>query len=53
VIQKDRYNQIFQIQVELPDDIQIKIAKVFCALLIVVPSKKVVQTGPEFKIENG
>lgn len=48
----DRYNQIFQIQVELPDDISAKDKEGILRSIDRCTVKKVVQTGPEFKIET-
>ena len=48
----DRYNQIFQIQVELPDDISAKDREGILRAIDRCTVKKVVQTGPEFKIET-
>ncbi|MGQ3891541.1 OsmC domain/YcaO domain-containing protein [Legionella sp. CNM-4043-24] len=48
----DRYNQIFQIQVELPDDISEKDREGILRSIDRCTVKKVVQTGPEFKIET-
>ncbi|MBA3537067.1 MAG: OsmC domain/YcaO domain-containing protein [Tatlockia sp.] len=48
----DRYNQIFQIQVELPDDISVKDREGILRSIDRCTVKKVVQTGPEFKIET-
>ncbi|WP_394147517.1 OsmC domain/YcaO domain-containing protein [Shewanella atlantica] len=49
---EDRYNQIFQIQVELPDDISDKDRAGILRSIERCTVKKVVQTGPEFKIET-
>ena len=49
---EDRYNQIFQIQVELPDDISHKDREGILRSIDRCTVKKVVQTGPEFKIET-
>ncbi|MCL1142390.1 OsmC domain/YcaO domain-containing protein [Shewanella gaetbuli] len=49
---EDRYNQIFQIQVELPDDISEKDRQGILRSIDRCTVKKVVQTGPEFKIET-
>ncbi|MCL1114597.1 MULTISPECIES: OsmC domain/YcaO domain-containing protein [Shewanella] len=49
---EDRYNQIFQIQVELPDDISDKDREGILRSIDRCTVKKVVQTGPEFKIET-
>ncbi len=49
---EDRYNQIFQIQVELPDDISEKDRVGILRSIDRCTVKKVVQTGPEFKIET-
>lgn len=48
----DRYNQIFQIQVELPEDISDKDREGILRSIDRCTVKKVVQTGPEFKIET-
>lgn len=48
---EDRYKQIFQIQVELPDDISEKDREGILRSIDRCTVKKVVQTGPEFKIE--
>lgn len=48
----DRYNQIFQIQVELPDDISTKDKEGILRSIDRCTVKKVVQTGPEFKIDT-
>ncbi|MFT6978367.1 MAG: ribosomal protein S12 methylthiotransferase accessory factor, partial [Shewanella psychromarinicola] len=48
----NRYNQIFQIQVELPDDISDKDREGILRSIDRCTVKKVVQTGPEFKIET-
>ncbi|MCL1065791.1 OsmC domain/YcaO domain-containing protein [Shewanella olleyana] len=49
---EDRYNQIFQIQVELPDDISEKDRTGILRSIDRCTVKKVVQTQPEFKIET-
>ncbi|WP_298622695.1 OsmC domain/YcaO domain-containing protein [uncultured Legionella sp.] len=49
---EDRYNQIFQLQVELPDDISDKDREGILRSIERCTVKKVVQTGPEFKIET-
>lgn len=49
---EDRYNQIFQIQVELPDDMSAKDREGILRSIDRCTVKKVVQTGPEFKIET-
>ncbi|MGI2225039.1 OsmC domain/YcaO domain-containing protein [Shewanella frigidimarina] len=49
---EDRYNQIFQIQVELPNDISDKDRQGILRSIDRCTVKKVVQTGPEFKIET-
>ncbi|MDI1352396.1 MAG: OsmC domain/YcaO domain-containing protein, partial [bacterium] len=49
---EDRYKQIFQIQVELPDDISVKDREGILRSIDRCTVKKVVQTGPEFKIET-
>jgi ribosomal protein S12 methylthiotransferase accessory factor len=48
---EDRYNQIFQIQVELPDSISDKDRTGILRSIERCTVKKVVQSGPEFKIE--
>jgi ribosomal protein S12 methylthiotransferase accessory factor len=48
---EDRYNQIFKIQVELPDDISDKDRTGILRSIDRCTVKKVVQSGPEFKIE--
>jgi len=47
---KDRYNQIFQINVELPESISEKDRQGILRSIERCTVKKVVQTGPEFKI---
>ena len=47
---EDRYNQIFQIQVELPEDISDKDREGILRSIDPCTVKKVVQMGPEFKI---
>ncbi|SQH77311.1 conserved protein of unknown function [Shewanella benthica] len=49
---EDRYNQIFQIQVELPADISDKHRQGILRSIDRCTVKKVVQTGPEFKIDT-
>lgn len=49
---EDRYNQIFQIQVELPATISAKDREGILRSIDRCTVKKVVQTGPEFKIET-
>ncbi|MBR9728562.1 OsmC domain/YcaO domain-containing protein [Shewanella intestini] len=49
---EDRYNQIFQIQVELPDDISDKDRTGILRSIDRCTVKKVVQTQPEFKIDT-
>lgn len=49
---EDRYNQIFQIQVELPDDISAKDREGILRAIDRCTVKKVVQTGPKFIIET-
>ncbi|MGB2064852.1 MAG: OsmC domain/YcaO domain-containing protein [Marinomonas gallaica] len=49
---EDRYNQIFQIQVELPEHISDKDRQGILRSIDRCTVKKVVQTGPEFKIET-
>lgn len=48
---EDRYNQIFQINVELPSDISDKDREGILRSIDRCTVKKVVQTGPEFKIQ--
>ncbi|TKB47031.1 OsmC domain/YcaO domain-containing protein [Thalassotalea mangrovi] len=48
---EDRYNQIFQIQVELPDSISEKDRQGILRSIDRCTVKKVVQTGPEFKVD--
>jgi len=48
---EDRYNQVFQINVELPDSISDKDRQGILRSIERCTVKKVVQTGPEFKIE--
>ncbi len=48
---EDRYNQIFQIQVELPESISDKDRKGILRSIDRCTVKKVVQTGPKFKVE--
>jgi ribosomal protein S12 methylthiotransferase accessory factor len=48
---EDRYNQIFQIQVELPDNISDKDRKGIVRSIDRCTVKKVVQSGPEFKVD--
>ncbi|PWQ99620.1 OsmC domain/YcaO domain-containing protein [Leucothrix arctica] len=49
---EDRYNQIFQIQVELPESISEKDREGILRSIDRCTVKKVVQSGPEFKIET-
>ncbi|RAJ95341.1 OsmC domain/YcaO domain-containing protein [Aliidiomarina maris] len=49
---ENRYNQIFKIQVELPDDISDKDRQGILRSIDRCTVKKVVQTGPEFDIEE-
>jgi ribosomal protein S12 methylthiotransferase accessory factor len=49
---ENRYNQIFQIQVELPEGISEKDREGILRSIDRCTVKKVVQTGPEFKIET-
>ncbi|WP_371186711.1 OsmC domain/YcaO domain-containing protein [Thalassotalea maritima] len=49
---KDRYNQIFQIQVELPDDISDKDRQGILRSIDRCTVKKVIQSGPEFRVEH-
>lgn len=49
---EDRYNQIFQIHVELPESISDKDRQGILRSIERCTVKKVVQTGPEFKIET-
>jgi len=48
---EDRYNQIFQIQVELPESISEKDRKGILRSIDRCTVKKVIQKGPEFKVE--
>ncbi|MCW8127894.1 OsmC domain/YcaO domain-containing protein [Microbulbifer halophilus] len=48
----NRYNQIFKIQVELPEDISEKDRQGILRSIDRCTVKKVVQTGPEFQIET-
>ena len=48
---EDRYNQIFQIQVELPESISDKDRQGILRSIDRCTVKKVVQNGPEFKVE--
>ncbi|MDN3652970.1 OsmC domain/YcaO domain-containing protein [Thalassotalea ponticola] len=48
---ENRYNQIFQIQVELPEDISEKDRQGILRSIDRCTVKKVIQTGPEFKVE--
>lgn len=48
---EDRYNQIFQIQVELPESISEKHRQGILRSIDRCTVKKVVQSGPEFKVE--
>jgi ribosomal protein S12 methylthiotransferase accessory factor len=48
---ENRYKQIFQIQVELPEDISDKDRAGILRSIDRCTVKKVVQTGPEFKVE--
>src|SRR5690606_9582071 len=48
---ENRYNQIFKIQVELPEDISDKDRQGILRSIDRCTVKKVVQTGPEFMIE--
>jgi ribosomal protein S12 methylthiotransferase accessory factor len=48
---EDRYNQLFQIQVELPDNISDKDKKGILRSIDRCTVKKVVQQNPEFKVE--
>ncbi|MDP1785840.1 OsmC domain/YcaO domain-containing protein [Nitrosomonas sp.] len=48
---ENRYNQIFQIQVELPESISDKDRQGILRSIDRCTVKKVVETGPEFKIE--
>ncbi|WP_339880276.1 OsmC domain/YcaO domain-containing protein [Pseudidiomarina gelatinasegens] len=48
---ENRYNQIFKIQVELPDDISEKDRQGILRSIDRCTVKKVVQSGPEFQIE--
>ena len=49
---ENRYNQIFKIQVELPEDISEKDRQGILRSIDRCTVKKVVQTGPEFQIEQ-
>jgi ribosomal protein S12 methylthiotransferase accessory factor len=49
---ENRYNQIFKIQVELPDDISDKDRQGILRAIDRCTVKKVVQAGPEFQIET-
>ncbi|MAX32096.1 MAG: OsmC domain/YcaO domain-containing protein [Halomonadaceae bacterium] len=49
---EDRYNQIFKIQVELPEDLSDKDRQGILRSIERCTVKKVVQTGPEFQIET-
>ncbi|PMR68506.1 OsmC domain/YcaO domain-containing protein [Halomonas heilongjiangensis] len=49
---ENRYNQIFKIQVELPEDISAKDHEGILRSIERCTVKKVVQTGPEFQIET-
>ena len=48
---EDRYNQVFQIQVELPDSISDKDRQGILRSIDRCTVKKVVQKGPEFRVE--
>lgn len=48
---ENRYNQVFQIQVELPENISDKDRQGILRAIDRCTVKKVVQTGPEFRIE--
>ncbi|WP_413615006.1 OsmC domain/YcaO domain-containing protein [Halomonas cupida] len=49
---ENRYNQIFRIQVELPEDLSDKDRQGILRSIERCTVKKVVQTGPEFQIET-
>ncbi|GAB2525557.1 OsmC domain/YcaO domain-containing protein [Microbulbifer agarilyticus] len=49
---EDRYNQIFKIQVELPEDISEKDRQGILRSIDRCTVKKVIQTGPDFEIET-
>lgn len=49
---ENRYNQIFKIQVELPEDISAKDREGILRSIERCTVKKVVQTGPDFQIET-
>ena len=49
---EDRYNQIFKIQVELPEDISDKDRQGILRSIDRCTVKKVIQTGPDFQIEQ-
>ena len=48
---EDRYNQVFQIQVELPESISDRDKKGILRSIDRCTVKRVVQSGPEFKVE--
>ncbi len=48
---ENRYNQIFKIQVELPDDISDKDRQGILRSIDRCTVKKVIQTGPDFRVE--
>ena len=48
---EDRYNQVFQIQVELPESISERDKKGILRSIDRCTVKRVVQSGPEFKVE--
>ncbi|MBU2871541.1 OsmC domain/YcaO domain-containing protein [Colwellia sp. E2M01] len=49
---EDRYNQVFQIQVELPESISDKDKQGILRSIDRCTVKKVIQTGPEFSVET-
>ncbi|WP_308367507.1 MULTISPECIES: OsmC domain/YcaO domain-containing protein [unclassified Microbulbifer] len=49
---ENRYNQVFKIQVELPEDISDKDRQGILRSIDRCTVKKVIQTGPEFQIET-
>jgi len=49
---EDRYNQVFQIQVEMPDSISEKDRKGILRSIDRCTVKKVIQTGPTFNVET-
>ena len=49
---ENRYNQIFKIQVELPEDLDEKDKQGILRAVDRCTVKKVIQTGPDFQLEN-